>query len=332
MMLLPQLRTPYTSCSKYFSENRSKYFSENRYYAYQSCMEVDEYSVSLFSKEEDVLRFYAYHSSFTLIILQLFVAVFVSWGLTTSCSFWCCWCCNRKSIDSKKTFITPRLSCSSNSSSAEFVGFILFYLGRCTSKSFWGPMLWFSWPMRMTSLFNWYLIQDDPFSILLPLITQDIFNIMIKIYQGRQSSSTISIAESSIELFGFVKSCVMILLAIAKALVSMIDVVTEKQTLCAVVTGSALLLIIADPTGSELLDDFLDFDDNACECEECGEDCGDLGECCGDVGECCGDVGGGCGECCGDVDVQGVCDGCGECLECCGKCCEVSCSICGEGD
>ena len=228
--------------------------------------------VSLFSKEEDVLRFYAYHSSFTLIILQLFVAVFVSWGLTTSCSFWCCWCCNRKFIDSKKTYITPRLRCTSNSTSAEFVGFILFYLGRCTSKSFWGPMLWFSWPMRMTSLFNWYLIQDDPFSILLPLITQDIFNIMIKIYQGRQSNSTSSLAESSIELFGFVKSCVMILFACAKALVSMIDVVTEKQTLCAVVTGSALLLIIADPTGSGLLDDFLDFDDNACECEECGEE------------------------------------------------------------
>ena len=152
---------------------------------------------------------------------------------------------------------------------------------------------------------------------------------MIKIYQGSQSKSTISIAESSIELFGFVKSCVMILLAIAKALVSMIDVVTEKQTLCAVVTGSALLLIIADPTGSELLDDFLDFDDNACECEECGEDCGDLGECCGDAGECsgecCNSVGDGCGECCGDVDV-------GECLDCCGQCCEVICSICGEGD
>jgi hypothetical protein len=104
---------------------------------YQFCMEVDEYPNGLFSKEEDVLRQYAYYLSFTLIILQLFVAIFVSWGLTSSCSFWCCWCCNRKLIDERKLFVTPRLNCNSNSTFGDFLGFILFYLGRCTSKSFW---------------------------------------------------------------------------------------------------------------------------------------------------------------------------------------------------
>ena len=75
-------------------------------------------------------------------ILQLFVAIFVSWGLTSSCSFWCCWCCNRKLIDERKLFVTPRLNCNSNSTFGDFLGFILFYLGRCTSKSFWVSTVW----------------------------------------------------------------------------------------------------------------------------------------------------------------------------------------------
>ena len=59
------LKRPYTSCRRYLLEN----LLEN---LYQFCMEVDEYPDGLFSKEEDVLRQYAYYLSFTLIILQLF--------------------------------------------------------------------------------------------------------------------------------------------------------------------------------------------------------------------------------------------------------------------
>lgn len=134
----------------------------------------------------------------------------------------------------------------------------------------------------MKSLFNWYLIQDDPFSILLPLITQDIFNLMIKIYQNT-NGSTISIADSGIEFFGFLKSCIMILLAICKALLSMVDIVSGKATLCAVVTGSALFV-------STSADDFFgDYTNDQCECEECELDC-DL-----DIDLDCG--GGGCCDC-----------------------------------
>ena len=297
--------TPYTTCHELYTHSPQRKMESAT--SFRFCMEVEMYQNSVFAKEEDVLRYYAYCSSFALIILQFVVAVFVSWGLTTSFSFWCCWCCNRKKIDAMDKFVTPRFNCRANSTCADFVGFMFFYLGRCTSKSFWGPILWFSWPMKKKQLINWYLIQDDPFSILLPLITQDIFNLMIKIYQGR-TSSTESITATGTELFGFVKSCVMILLAIVKALMSMIDIVSGKATVCAVITGGSALLLVGDPTETGVGESF-GVNNSECKCD-CGGDGGEGCEGCEGCGGCDDD----CCYCCCD-DCCDDCDDCGD--ECC---------------
>jgi hypothetical protein len=133
---------------------------------------------------------------------------------------------------------------------------------------------------------NWYFINEDPLTILLPLLTQHVFNVLISIYSGGRLGYDGNFSE----LLGFSYSCFTVLKLSVKAILALLDVLSGKTSFAAalgvgtVLGGSSIVVQAAKGDSGWAFDDGDQADQYEIDCFECCEGCG---ECCKACVECC---------------------------------------------
>ena len=187
---------------------------------------------------------------------------------------------------------------------------LAFYFGHCTSDSSLAiPIIFLSLPRQRRVLFNWYVITNDPLTMLLPLLTQHIFNVLISFYAG----GALRFDFNAMEFLGFLYSCMKVAVSIVNAILALVDVLTGTTTFAAALgVGTSFGAMARRETSrkkrkkdSSFSSD-LDHELYSLNVHGCPG-----GECCNACEECC--------------------NACEECCNACEKCCDVCdelCSIC----